>query len=265
MIIKEYRIPLPMTVDEYQVGQLYSVAEASKQETGGGEGVEIIKNEPYDNEMGKGQYTFKKYHLSSKVPAFIRLLAPNGALVLTEEAWNGYPYCKTVLKNEYMKEGFILILESMHSPDKGDQENILKVDEKTLKKRIVEKIDICEPGVITSSDYKESEDPALFKSEKTNRGPLSPGWENTASPIMCCYKLVTVEFKWFGLQTRVENFIQKTNKYLLTKFHRQVFCWIDKWVHMNMDDIRRLEEKTKQELEEKIKQQEKSGTVLATE
>lgn len=26
---------------------------------------------------------------------------------------------------------------------------------------------------------------------------------------MCAYKLVTVEFKWFGLQNRVESFIQK--------------------------------------------------------
>jgi len=29
-IIKEYRITLPITVDEYQVAQLYSVAESSK-------------------------------------------------------------------------------------------------------------------------------------------------------------------------------------------------------------------------------------------
>jgi hypothetical protein len=34
MIIKEYRVTLPMTVEEYQVAQLYSVAEASKNETG---------------------------------------------------------------------------------------------------------------------------------------------------------------------------------------------------------------------------------------
>lgn len=32
---------LPLTVEEYQVGQLWSVAEASKAETGGGEGVEV--------------------------------------------------------------------------------------------------------------------------------------------------------------------------------------------------------------------------------
>ena len=48
---------------QYQVGQLYSVAEASKNETGGGEGVEVLKNEPYEKEGEKGQYTHKIYHL----------------------------------------------------------------------------------------------------------------------------------------------------------------------------------------------------------
>lgn len=28
-------------------------------------------------------------------------------------------------------------------------------------------------------------------------------------PHMCAYKLVTVKFKWWGLQNKVENFIQK--------------------------------------------------------
>ena len=49
---------------QFQVGQLYSVAEASKNETGGGEGVEVITNEPYEGELGKGQYTHKIYHLA---------------------------------------------------------------------------------------------------------------------------------------------------------------------------------------------------------
>jgi hypothetical protein len=49
---------------QYQVGQLYSVAEASKNETGGGEGIEVLKNEPYEAEGGeKGQFTHKIYHL----------------------------------------------------------------------------------------------------------------------------------------------------------------------------------------------------------
>lgn len=31
------------------MAQLYSVAEASKNETGGGEGIEVLKNEAFDN------------------------------------------------------------------------------------------------------------------------------------------------------------------------------------------------------------------------
>lgn len=79
------------------------MAEASKNETGGGEGIEVLKNEPFtdypllNGQYSSGQYTYKIYHLASKVPAFIRLLAPKGSLEIHEEAWNAYPYCRTVI------------------------------------------------------------------------------------------------------------------------------------------------------------------------
>lgn len=56
-----------LSVFQYQVGQLYAVAEASKNETGGGEGVEVIVNEPYEKDGEKGQYTHKIYHLQKYV------------------------------------------------------------------------------------------------------------------------------------------------------------------------------------------------------
>lgn len=67
------RVILPLTIEEYQVGQLWSVAEASHAETGGGEGVEVLRNEPYEDfpllheQFGEGQYTHKIYHLDSLV------------------------------------------------------------------------------------------------------------------------------------------------------------------------------------------------------
>lgn len=39
-------------MDEFQVAQLFMVIEASKENTGDGEGVEWIKNEPFDNTDG---------------------------------------------------------------------------------------------------------------------------------------------------------------------------------------------------------------------
>lgn len=45
------------------MGQLYSVAEASKNETGGGDGIQVLKNEPYEKDGEKGQFTHKVYHI----------------------------------------------------------------------------------------------------------------------------------------------------------------------------------------------------------
>jgi len=255
-----------MTVEEYQVAQLYSVAEASKNETGGGEGVEVLKNEPYDNvpllngKFTKGQYTYKIYHLASKVPGWIKMVAPKGSLEVHEEAWNAYPYCKTVLSNPgYMKDNFYIVVETYHIADRGDQENVHELDKKKLKDRTVVPIDIANDEV-AAADFKKDEDPSTFKSEKTGRGPLSGDWKASVEPVMTAYKLVTIQFKWWGLQDRVENFIHATEKRIFTNFHRQVFCWMDKWHGMTMDDIRALEEETKKKLDEERSKGEIRGT-----
>jgi len=77
---------------------------------------------------------------------------------------------------------------------------------------------------------------------------------------MCCYKLVTCEFKWWGLQGQVESRIQKVYPRLFRNFHRQVFCWLDEWYDLTMDDIRRIEEETKADLDQQRKQGEVRGT-----
>ena len=53
------------------------------------------------------------------------------------------------------------------------------------------------------------QDLRYFKSKKTPRGLLQEGWINNQEPIMCSYKLVTVKFEVWGLQTRVEQFVHK--------------------------------------------------------
>ena len=266
-VLKEYRICLPMTVEEYQIGQLYGVAEASKNETGGGEGVEVVKNEPVEEVIKgessgktfKSQYTYKIVHLKSKVPKFIQMLAPTGSLEIHEEAWNAYPYCMTRYSNPYMKDSFVLNIETRHVDGDGTEDNVHQLPEAIKAKRIVEKIDISDNSKVQKGDYKEDEDPTTFQSEKTGRGKLTAGWEKSQKPVMCCYKLYSIKFKWFGLQTKVESVIQKTVFRLLFNFHRQVFCWIDKWFGMTIEDIRELESKTKEDLDKMRKESEVKG------
>uniref|UniRef100_A0A8C9H1D9 Phosphatidylinositol transfer protein alpha isoform n=1 Tax=Piliocolobus tephrosceles TaxID=591936 RepID=A0A8C9H1D9_9PRIM len=235
----------------YQVGQLYSVAEASKNETGGGEGVEVLVNEPYEKDGEKGQYTHKIYHLQSKVPTFVRMLAPEGALNIHEKAWNAYPYCRTVSilpKGYFIADKNCIVVTHLFP-------QVHKLEPETWKHVEAIYIDIADRSQVLSKDYKAEEDPAKFKSIKTGRGPLGPNWKQELvnqkdCPYMCAYKLVTVKFKWWGLQNKVENFIHKQERRLFTNFHRQLFCWLDKWVDLTMDDIRRMEEETKRQLDE---------------
>ena len=72
---------MPISVEEYQIGQLYSLTEASKNETGGGEGVEVLKNKPFSDvpllngTYTSGQYTHKIYHLKSSVSTLMSLFS----------------------------------------------------------------------------------------------------------------------------------------------------------------------------------------------
>lgn len=269
--VLEYRINLPMSVDEFQVAQLYMVMEASKENTGGGEGVEVLVNEPYDNSDGlyyknktksgveapknKGQYTLKKYHIANKIHPFIRACAPSDCMYLYEEAWNAYPHCRTVLWNKGMDpKKFFIDIETWHCPDKGTQSNACKLNKDELKKRKVIKVDIGGP---LHPDYRDENSvkytPSKFKSEKTGRGPLEKGWVDKSDPIMTAYKVVRYSFKYWGIQTKAESYIEGMESKLFTTTMRQSFCLIDDWFGLTMDDIRRMEAEVVADLQSKMK------------
>ncbi|KAM3610898.1 uncharacterized protein V6R79_010298 [Siganus canaliculatus] len=154
-----------------------------------------------------------------------------------------------------MQDNFFITIETWHKPDLGTQDNVHELDSSTWRNVAVVPIDIADGSHVSAADYKQEEDPTMFKSIKTGRGPLGPTWKKellskTDCPRMCAYKLVTVKFKWWGLQTKVENFIHEQEKRIFNNFHRQLFCTIDQWVELTMDDIRRMEAETQKELEE---------------
>ncbi|XP_053645243.1 phosphatidylinositol transfer protein beta isoform isoform X3 [Cherax quadricarinatus] len=266
MLTSFSRVPLPLTVEEYHLAQLWAVAEASKRETGGGEGIEVITNEhftDYPLMAGRyisGQYTYKIFHLKHKVPSFIRLLAPEGALEVHEKSWNAYPYSKTLYCNPYMKDDFLISVETVHAADRGNTENIHGLMRSKWREVEVVMVDIANDPV-SAADYHPDEDPTKYISKKTGRGPLrDPYWWLQSEPVMTCYKLVSCEFRWFGIQARVERYIQDFERRIITNFHRQVFCWMDEWYGLTMEDIRCIEDLTKKELD----QQRREGTVRGT-
>lgn len=100
---------------------------------GGGENVEVLVNETYEKNGEKGQYMHKIYHLQGKVPTFVGMLAPDGALDIYEKACNDYFYYRTVITNEYLKEYCLIKMETWHKPDLGTQENVHKLEPEAWK------------------------------------------------------------------------------------------------------------------------------------
>lgn len=124
-------------------------------------------------------------------------------------------YCKTNLFNRYMsyhqknlkpEKSFTLILQTIRFPVRITNQQRIQQSTKPLRMLYNQNNNIC--------GFR-------FKSEKTGRGPLIGNeWQKSVDPVMTCYKLVTCEFKWFGLQSRIESFIQKSERRLFTTFHR---------------------------------------------
>ncbi|NXQ51091.1 PITM2 protein, partial [Catharus fuscescens] len=213
MLIKEYRIPLPMSVEEYRIAQLYMIQKKSREETcGEGSGVEILENRPYvDGPGGSGQYTHKVYHIGMHIPSWFRSILPKAALRVEEESWNAYPYTRTRYTCPFV-EKFSIDIETYYKTDPGDHNNVFNLSAAEKRQTILDPIDIVKDP-IPPHEYKAEEDPKLYKSVKTRRGPLSEDWiqeyKNNPGkyPIMCAYKLCKVEFRYWGMQSKIERFI----------------------------------------------------------
>ncbi|KAL3123119.1 hypothetical protein niasHT_005052 [Heterodera trifolii] len=253
MLVKEYRVLMPLSVEEYRLAQLYMIQKKSRLESSGaGSGVEIIRNEPYQNGPGgSGQYTFKIYHIGNRIPLWIRNVLPSSALEAHEEAWNAYPCTRTRYSCPLISH-FNVEVDTKYLDDAGTSENVFELSNGELKNRTVDVLDfVSDP--MPSHDYLPEEDPKLFRSTKTQRGPLSDNWVanfvREGRPIMCAYKLCKVEFRYWGLQTRAERWIHELAlRGTMLRAHRQAWAWQDEWVGLDIEDIRQLEKETQQYL-----------------
>ncbi|XP_074698178.1 membrane-associated phosphatidylinositol transfer protein 1 isoform X2 [Strix aluco] len=255
MLIKEYHILLPMSLEEYQVAQLYMIQKKSREESSGeGSGVEILANRPYsDGPGGSGQYTHKIYHVGSHIPSWFRALLPKAALQVEEESWNAYPYTRTRYTCPFV-EKFSIEIETYYRPDAGQQTNVFNLSAAEKRQRILDTIDIVRDP-ISPGEYKPEEDPKLYHSAKTGRGPLGDDWLEVSAggPLMCAYKLCKVEFRYWGMQSKIEQFIHDVGlRKVMLRAHRQAWCWQDEWTDLTMEDIRQLEEETARMLAQKM-------------
>uniref|UniRef100_A0A8C4HD95 Phosphatidylinositol transfer protein membrane associated 2 n=1 Tax=Dicentrarchus labrax TaxID=13489 RepID=A0A8C4HD95_DICLA len=223
-------------------------------------GVEILENKPYeDGPGGSGQYTHKVYHIGKHIPSWFCAILPQAALRVEEESWNAYPYTRTRYTCPFV-EKFSIDIETYYKPDTGNQVDVFNMSSAEKRQRTVDPIDIVK-DYIPPHEYLVEEDPKLYQSVKTKRGPLSDDWieeinENHGqSPVMCAYKLCKVEFRYWGMQSKIERFIHDVGlRKVMVRAHRQAWCWQDEWYGLTIEDIRLLELETQLALAKKMAQ-----------
>jgi len=114
-----------------------------------------------------------------------------------------------------------------------------------LSKRKIVKLDIANDEFPSGN----VDDPKKFKSEITGRGPLTgKEWEKQQNPIMWGYKVVIIECKIWGLQSKIESRLMDFERNMFLRLHRRMFCSIDEWINLSMEQIRAFEDETAKEL-----------------
>jgi hypothetical protein len=255
MKLVEFRIILPTTVPKYQIGNLYMCVQRTRETQGGGEGLEILVNEPYDENGERGQFTHKVMHFKSRVPATIRWAIPDKYLHCHERSHNGYPHYHTVYEVPGMGKDFSLLVESQHIEyDKyqGCPDNLLNLTAEELQIRKVVYLDIVSGK--PKPDKKEWELQGFVCPEAEILTPLQggkkggdeskvPEWvANYDGGLMVAVKVVKFLFHWKGLQTAVEKYAVDTAFHdIFLESNRVVIAYAKDWFGLTIEDIRRLE------------------------
>jgi len=203
-----------------------------------------------------GKYTRIRRAIESNLPWFVQKLMPTNAKSAIEKTWDMYPYVKQVTINDYFRKSCRIEVDSItreHVWGEDEEENIHNLSEEKLKKREIVQIDITEPPSFSETNQNDDdEDPTSFKSVKTNRGPLeSSFWTDEKYkniPSVCCYKLYVLDFKIFPIQSKIENNVANTLKNSIVKDHRKIFCSLDKWLDLSLEEVRKLEDNFKKEI-----------------
>lgn len=255
---------MPLDVEEYRIAQLYMIAKKSRLESKGtSSGVEIVKNEPYeDGPGGNGQYTDKIYHIEAHLPSWLRRFTPTSLSTVREEAWNAYPYSKNKIYTPFFTS-FSVDIESKYLLGGSKSENVFDLGKDELSKRSVDVIDFVNEK-LEGADYVEDENPLTFVSAKTKKGPLEADWLEKAEAewekhsessahdkkpekeFMCVYKICNVKFEMWPVQYKVEQFIHDYIRKTIVRAHKQAWTWQDEWRGMTIEQIRDMERETQE-------------------
>ncbi len=234
MILKEFQMPLPFTVEEYYIGALYMCARGMAEDSTKDDGIEVLENIECEKDGRKGRYTRKMFHIRSYLPRYLQAVTPHGLFNMLETSTNMYPVMTTVYHASLLGDRFVLEIKSNHVVGDCDQRNALRMSKKDLKRREIDVIDIVKDVLDEQND-----EPDFHPS--CQPVPLKDDWRDTSNPMMTAYKSVKVKLAIPGIQGRAERFIVDLVRQVFLKYHRKCYAWAPIWRELTLEQIREIE------------------------
>ncbi|KAI5171781.1 hypothetical protein NEFER03_1086 [Nematocida sp. LUAm3] len=237
-----YVIYMPYTLEEYNIGQLYTTCKVSAREAEGGMRVSVLENKPSEHEnLGTCQYTDKIIDFSNKVSSIFRAVAPSGALAMKEVSYNAFPKCRTIYRSMALSDKkFISQVDTLFFPEYKpaiDPFNDMPASEKC------EVIDIFREPYLAATENGKS--PKDYSSE------YPEGWEKNGKKVMTVFKRVQIDFHLTFIGKRYIGDIDKFFRKIFLQGHQELMHFHDEWKTKSLKDVRQEEERIKKLLEEK--------------
>mmetsp|Transcript_6843 Transcript_6843/g.22013 ORF Transcript_6843/g.22013 Transcript_6843/m.22013 type:complete len:305 (-) Transcript_6843:466-1380(-) len=250
MKIIEFRLRIPLDCNEaFHKGWLYTLSKISEEESGGGEGVEIVEavreadpSLPHlDLDIAPTIRTLKRYHLGSNLPKAIATALPSGSAVLDEQSYTSFPYCRTEMTSGYMKDNLTFSLATLHlgseSMDTPFPSNALGLSDKDVSRRVVHAL----PSSVANGWQRELDEADATQPASLRRSSSSSSSSAPSQPYTMIVKVLRLNFSWFGLQNLVERFIVNYLGKLFERTVRDIWSYRDEWSSLSLAQVRALE------------------------
>ena len=203
-MMNEYRVSMPMSLEEYKVVQFYNAAMTSN--------FNPLLGERFSNK----KYRKETMNLAGLVPDWFKpYMKTSDSLEYQAESWSAFPYRKVILTHKgYDTDNFYIEVETSLLKGWGERENVFNLNNKMLDRRAIYWFD------------------------------LERDWKGSVSNVMTAYILVTAHVKRFGevSNRQICEGIHNWIKDEIVTTHKMMVTQVDMWQGtLTMRDIMALE------------------------
>ncbi|KAH0789606.1 Phosphatidylinositol transfer protein [Histomonas meleagridis] len=258
---------MPFQLPWCRAAAKYAVNRRTTEESGNGDGFEIIEAGNFEENGQTGRYVHRVLHFKNQIPFAIRWAIPEKYTSIHEDNRNCFPHYKASFRMPNLGDDLIFETETKHFECKEGETieefinnklvNVMNFNEKELAERQIVYLDILDGKESKNKEFdihgfsfEEGGIPPFPTKKSPSDQTKPPKWlDGYHGPLVCIVKTVKFHLKFRGIQSFVEKYVTQSvipQTYLDT--HRSMLIWINDWFHMTEEDLVNLENRTKESL-----------------